>query len=206
MACTLEGGLQDTQNLIAGLCTVEFVSTGSYQRSSLEAWTYNLALTTAKYFATDYCAQNLKVIFYGIEQNAACAAHAFAATFNRVSNLAADFVPKKLLEEGDRIEIDRIKQYPNTKASRWQQQEQTTSPAFVGASANWVRSGIAFMLVCSARSIWLEGVPKNKAMVKKYGYKAVKALALHSRKVWKAFLENKKWTVVGSRLKDPVLP
>ncbi|KAI5057009.1 hypothetical protein GOP47_0028827 [Adiantum capillus-veneris] len=114
MACTLEGGLQDTQNLIAGLCTVEFVSTGSYQRSSLEAWTYNLALTTAKYFATDYCAQNLKVIFYGIEQNAACAAHAFAATFNRVSNLAADFVPKKLLEEGDRIEIDRIKQYPNT--------------------------------------------------------------------------------------------
>ncbi|MCO5614161.1 hypothetical protein L7F22_068442 [Adiantum nelumboides] len=170
----------------------------------------------------------MQVIFYRIEQNASCAAHAFAATFNRVSNLAADFLPEKLLEEVDMIDLERIGPcltkgvfsrksriayrnglvdalYQISESSRWQQKEQTKLPAFLGASANWVRNGTKTVPAYSARSIWLEGVPKNKALQKKYGFEAVKALVLHSRKVCKAFVEAKKWTVDVSKLKDPVL-
>ncbi|MCO5614160.1 hypothetical protein L7F22_068441 [Adiantum nelumboides] len=55
------GGLQNAQNLSAGLCVVEFFSKGSYQRTSLQVWTYDLAHIVGKYFATDYCAQKFKL-------------------------------------------------------------------------------------------------------------------------------------------------
>ena len=42
----------------------------------------------------------VQIVFYGIKQNVECAAYAFAATFNRISKLSADFVPTKMMKSG----------------------------------------------------------------------------------------------------------
>eukprot|EP00250_Pteridium_aquilinum_P034789 c8097_g1_i2 orf=249-2066(-) len=104
-ADVLKGGLQaNKQAFKGGMRMVELRSRDkNKQAGRFEHWVYSLALIVAKYFDTQYFVQKqsvLKVVFYGIRQNVDCAGYAFAATFNRISKLSADYVPSKQVNNG----------------------------------------------------------------------------------------------------------
>ncbi|KAH7442805.1 hypothetical protein KP509_02G003000 [Ceratopteris richardii] len=98
-ADVLKGGLEANKHAFkAGMRIVELRSKDKLKPGRFEHWVYSLALIVSKYFDTQYFAQKhlvLKVVFYGIKQNVDCAGYAFAATFNRISKLSADYHPSK---------------------------------------------------------------------------------------------------------------
>ncbi|MCO5572209.1 hypothetical protein L7F22_025961 [Adiantum nelumboides] len=103
-ADVLKGGLEANKHAFkAGMRMVELRSKDKNKPGRFEHWVYSLARIVSKYFDTQYFAQNqsmLKVVFYGIKQNVDCAGYAFAATFNRISKLSADFLPSKQANNG----------------------------------------------------------------------------------------------------------
>ncbi|MCO5555980.1 hypothetical protein L7F22_009524 [Adiantum nelumboides] len=205
-----EGSLQNVEALIPGSCVVEFVSTGSSQRGRLDCWTYSLAQTVANYFATEYCSQKLKVIFYGIAQNANCAGAAFASTFNRISVFSADYVPEKLLDAGDMVEIDRKWDCPNkgvfSRKSRMAYKDELKASLFkTPKSQRSLTIESVNVSVFPTHRIWMKGISKHSSLVKRYGYETIEALILHCRKTCKTFVEMQGWTINSSRLKDPIL-
>ncbi|KAI5057340.1 hypothetical protein GOP47_0027355 [Adiantum capillus-veneris] len=212
-----EGSLQNAELLILGSCAVDFVSTGLSQRGCLDLWTHSLAQTVAKYFATECCSQKLKVIFYGVEQNANCAAVAFAAIFNRISIFSADYIPEKLLDAGDLVEIDRNWECSSkgvfSRRSRMAYRNELTEALFKipRRQRDTLRTprlesikSVNNVSVFATHAMWIQGIPKHSSLVKRYGHEAIEALIMHCEKACRKFVDIKGWTIIASRLRDPV--
>lgn len=122
----MKGSLKNLNALKGGMRVVELRSRGTNGGPGrFEQWIHELANIIAKYFDTQYYVQRHslpQVVFYGIKQNADCAGFAFAATFNRIVNLSANYIPTKLsdpqkLNKEANLRAD-IKQGVHSRVSR----------------------------------------------------------------------------------------
>ncbi|GLJ27469.1 hypothetical protein SUGI_0539040 [Cryptomeria japonica] len=66
-----------------------------------------------QYFTRKYTRRDrpLQVIFYGIKQNADCSGFAFAATFNRITIMSANYNPSKTAADKENKELSTQSSY-----------------------------------------------------------------------------------------------
>ncbi|GLJ27467.1 hypothetical protein SUGI_0539020 [Cryptomeria japonica] len=86
----MNGALKDSEALAGGMRMVELRSKGKIDRiGRIEQW----------------------VIFYGIKQNADCSGFAFAATFNRITIMSANYNPSKTAADKENKELSTQSSY-----------------------------------------------------------------------------------------------
>ncbi|KAL2650358.1 hypothetical protein R1flu_018486 [Riccia fluitans] len=94
----LEGNLTDTTSLVGGMRVVELRAKGRAKLGRMESWVLQLGwvisdnFDTRFYFKSGSSKKPTQIVFYGISQNADCAGYAFAATFNRITIMSAEYI------------------------------------------------------------------------------------------------------------------
>ncbi|XP_057874095.2 uncharacterized protein LOC131080023 [Cryptomeria japonica] len=115
----MNGALKDSEALAGGMRMVELRSKGKIDRiGRIEQWVVELAHVIADNFDTQYFTRKytrrdrpLQVIFYGIKQNADCSGFAFAATFNRITIMSANYNPSKTAADKENKELSTQSSY-----------------------------------------------------------------------------------------------
>ncbi|KAL3701355.1 hypothetical protein R1sor_019377 [Riccia sorocarpa] len=96
----MEGNLTDTTSLAGGMRVVELRAKGRAKLGRMESWVLELGWVISENFDTQFFFNSgssrkpVKVVFYGISQNADCSGYAFAATFNRITIMSANYIIK----------------------------------------------------------------------------------------------------------------
>ncbi|GLJ44601.1 hypothetical protein SUGI_0937390 [Cryptomeria japonica] len=180
----MNGALKDSEALAGGMRMVELRSKGKIDRiGRIEQWVVELAHVIADNFDTQYFTRKytrrdrpLQVIFYGIKQNADCSSFAFAATFNRITIMSANYNPSKT-------------------AADEENKESYTQSSYTRMARLDYKLGIVRGLRDAVKRKWgSEGCDgsKGKGTRRRNKQEAVmQALGLHSKEVGNAYIKEK---------------
>jgi len=188
----MEGALKDSSALAGGMRVVELRYKGRIGRlGRIEEWVIDLVHVIADNFDTQYFTRKydrqdrpLQVVFYGIKQNADCSGYAFAATFNRITIMSANYNPSKISVDKDN-------------------REHAVQRTYTRIARNNYKLGIVAGLQKSLRT-GCEEKDETKSETKGKGRKqamqhedderkrkAIQALVLHSKEVGQAYIKAK---------------
>ncbi|XP_057812707.2 uncharacterized protein LOC131026771 [Cryptomeria japonica] len=180
----MNGALKDSEALAGGIGVVELRSTVKIDRiRRVGQWVYELAHLIADNFDTQFFTRKntrknrpLQVIFYGIKQNADCSSFAFAATFNRITIMSANYNPSKT-------------------AADEENKESYTQSSYTRMARLDYKLGIVRGLRDAVKRKWgSEGCDgsKGKGTRRRNKQEAVmQALGLHSKEVGNAYIKEK---------------
>ncbi|KAG6545180.1 hypothetical protein Mapa_013292 [Marchantia paleacea] len=126
----LQGNLTDTSTLTGGMRVVELRAKGRSKLGRMESWVLELGWVISDNFDTQFffksgsASKPFRVVFYGISQNADCAGYAFAATFNRITIMSAEYIVKYANQyddaekENQEVKFGKTNQGINTRVAR----------------------------------------------------------------------------------------
>lgn len=197
----IEGALKDSSALAGGMRVVEL----RYKRrigrlERIDEWVNELVHVIADNFDTQYFTRKydrrdrpLQVVFYGIKQNADCSGYAFAATFNRITIMSANYNPSKSSVDKDN-------------------QEHAAQRTYTRIARNNYKLGIVEGLrkAISDRENAADSQDKDETKSETKGKgmqheaeerksKAIQALVLHSKDVGEAYIKAKGITIKTSK-------
>lgn len=196
----MEGALKDSSALAGGMRVVELRYKGRIGRlGRIEEWVIDLVHVIADNFDTQYFTRKydrqdrpLQVVFYGIKQNADCSGYAFAATFNRITIMSANYYPSKSLVDKDNKERALQRTYTRIARNNYKLGIVAGLKKIVSGREDAAdseeyqdKNGIKGETKGKGRSQRMQDEDKERER------KAIQALVLHSKEVGQAYIKAK---------------